>query len=62
MFLELARLETQASFVSQSQLIETVLRQMSSVQQRRFSERWRGKFEPGEGKDPRHEALAKKYL
>lgn len=58
----IAKRYARARGVSLSRLIETALRQMSSGKQSRFSERWRGRFQPAERKDARYDALAKKYL
>jgi hypothetical protein len=48
--------------MSLSQLIERVLREVSSGQHPSFSQRWRGAFRPAERDDERYRALAKKYL
>lgn len=48
--------------MSLSQLIERVLREVSSRQHPSFSQRWRGTFRPAERDDERYRTLAKKYL
>ena len=48
--------------VSLSSLIEGSLREMVSEETESFSTRWRGKFAPAPGDDPRFERLARKYL
>lgn len=48
---------------SLSEVIETALREISSVpKDRKFSERWRGKFRRAKRSDDRYRYLAKKYL
>lgn len=48
--------------ISLSQLIENVLRQLTSRDQPTFSARWRGRFVPAARNDERYRALAEKYL
>ena len=48
--------------VSLSSLIETSLRETLSNDVPSFATRWRGSFRPAQRKDPRYEALARKYL
>ena len=48
--------------VSLSQLIEDMLREMSSRKGLSFSQRWRGKFQAAERDDERYKGLARKYL
>jgi post-segregation antitoxin (ccd killing protein) len=57
-----AKAYARARGVSLSQLIETALRKLSSVEVPSFSERWRGKFTGSDRDDERYRRLARKYL
>lgn len=57
-----AKQYARAHGISLSQLIETVLREMSAEEHLSFSQRWRGKFQPAERDDERYQRLARKYL
>ncbi len=57
-----AKAHARAGGVSLSQLIETALREATSEPTDSFSKRWRGRFVPVAGDDPRRRALAEKYL
>ena len=48
--------------VSLSSLIEMSLRETPSDDAPSFATRWRRSFRPAQRKDPRYEALARKYL
>ena len=47
---------------SLSTLVERTLREAAVKYEPTLSSRWRGRFKPTEGDDPRYEALAQKYL
>lgn len=57
-----AKRHARAQGMSLSQLIEGSLREVIAGARPSFSLRWRGKFRPAEGDDPRYRALADKYL
>ena len=58
-----AKRYARARGVSLSSLVEQSLREMTRGETPSFSSRWRGKFQAAQRDgDPRHEALAKKYL
>jgi len=57
-----AKAVARARGVSLSQLIETALRKLSSVETHPFSQRWRGKFTASGRDDERYRRLARKYL
>ena len=47
---------------SLSSLVERKLREAAVKYEPTLSSKWRGRFRPAEGDDPRYEALARKYL
>lgn len=47
---------------SVSQLVEEMLRQITSGEERQFTTRWRGKFSVAENTDPRFKKLKQRYL
>jgi len=47
---------------SLSSLVERTLREAAVKYEPTLSSRWRGRFRPAEGDDPKYEALARKYL
>lgn len=47
---------------SLSSLVERTLREAAVKYEPTLSSRWRGRFRPADGDDPRREALARKYL
>ncbi len=48
--------------VSLSSFIEQSLKEAAGEDSPSFATRWRGRFEPAERRDPRYDALARKYL
>jgi hypothetical protein len=48
--------------VSLSSLVEQGLREVVDEGAPSFAARWRGRLQPADGDDPRHAALARKYL
>jgi len=58
-----AKRYARARGVSLSSLVEQSLRELTEEETVSFSSRWRGKFRAAKRKkDPRYDALAKKYL
>ena len=57
-----AKRQARAKGVSLSSIVEAFLREMAGDETPSFATRWRGRFQPAEGEDPRYEVLAKKYL
>jgi post-segregation antitoxin (ccd killing protein) len=57
-----AKAHARARGVSLSQMIEEALRDATTETDRPFSAKWRGKFVPATGDDPRRRALSEKYL
>ena len=48
--------------MSLSSLIEQLLREAAGEGRPSFASRWRGRLKPADRRDPRYEALARKYL
>ena len=48
--------------VSLSSFIEQSLKEVAGQDSPSFATRWRGRFEPAGRRDPRYDALARKYL
>ena len=48
--------------VSLSSLVEQSLRQVAEEDSPSFASRWRGRFKSADHRDPRYDALARKYL
>ncbi len=48
--------------MSVSQLVETLLRDVTQGQRVSFSSRWRGKFKPASRSDARYKRLEQRYL
>jgi hypothetical protein len=57
-----AKRYARAKGVSLSSLIESSLRALGRTDKPSFSTRWRGALKPAQRRDPRYQALAKKYL
>ncbi len=48
--------------ISLSRLIERALSALTEGERSSFAHRWRGRFRPANRRDPRYDALARKYL
>ncbi len=48
--------------VSLSSFIEQSLKEVAGDDSPTFATRWRGRFEPADRRDPRYDALARKFL
>ena len=57
-----AKRHARARGVSLSSLVEQGLRDVVDEGAPSFAARWRGRLQPADGDDPRHAALARKYL
>ncbi len=60
--LPVAKRYAKSQGLSLSSLVERLLRDAAGHHEPSFASRWRGKFQPAERGDARHECLSKKYL
>ncbi|MFQ5708211.1 MAG: DUF6364 family protein [bacterium] len=51
-----------AQNMSVSQLVETLLRQVTAKEEATFSEKWRGRFQAARKHGAKYDKLAKRYL